>query len=123
MRKVGYCAAGTFVSFAIPEQVFAACAAAPPAEADMREPCAVLEQVVTMVRGGGTATLGLAEAQAACRIWQFCNQGRDAGEDVVVVDYIGDGKSVEFTPLAGLACCDANPDCTCLRATAEAKLM
>lgn len=121
MRKVGYCAAGTFVSFSIPDDLVA-CTDALPANADLREPCAVLGQVVEAVRGGAAATAGAEEMRAACRIWQYCNQGRDTGDDVVVVDYVGDGKSVEFAPLAELACCGASSDCTCLRTAAEAEL-
>lgn len=121
MRKVAYCAAGTFVSFGIPNGEFDALGQEPAAGDDMRAPCTVLERVVAGVRAGNHAEAGPEELRAACRIWQFCNQGRETGEDVVVVDYMGDGKSIEFAPLAELECSAAIPTCTCLRASSEAK--
>lgn len=122
MRKVAYCAAGTFVSIPIPDDLFAAATEGSDG-GDMRAPCAVLERVVARVKSGGRAEAGPEELDAARRIWQFCNQGRDDGEDVVVVDYMGDGKSVEFAPLAELDCAAASPDCACLRASTEAKAL
>jgi hypothetical protein len=120
MRKVSYCAAGTFVSFPIPETVYRDLDAEV-AEDDMRAPCAVLERVVARVRQGQPAIASPDAVSAAARIWRFCNQGRDDGEDVVVIDYIGDGRSVEFSPVAGLDCASGRGACACTRLASEAK--
>ena len=88
----------------------------------MRAPCAVLERVVARVKQGEDVAASAEERRAACRIWQFCNHGRDDGEDVVVVDYVGDGKSVEFAPLAELACSVASQNCACMCARGEVKV-
>lgn len=122
MRKVAYCAAGTFVAFPIADADFDRWADEAGIDDDMRAPCAVLERVVARVKQGEHAEAGPDEVRAACRIWQFCNQGREDGEDVVVVDYVGDGKSVEFAPLAELACSAASPSCACMHASSEVKV-
>lgn len=122
MRKIAYCAAGTFVSFPIPDADFQRWADEAAVDDDMRAPCAVLERVVARVRQGERGDAGPDELRAACRIWQFCNRGRDDGEDVVVVDYVGDGKSVEFAPLAELACSTGDETCACMQASSEVKV-
>ena len=122
MRRVAYCAAGTFVSFPIADADFDRWADEAGLDDDMRAPCAVLERVVARVKQGEDVAANAEEMRAACRIWQFCNHGRDDGEDVVVVDYVGDGKSVEFAPLAELACSVAGPSCACMCARGEVKM-
>ena len=118
MRKVAYCAAGTVVSFPIPDAVFDSRAELSAIDDDLRIPCAVLERVVAGVYRGEPGEVGAELIRAACQIWRFCNYGREDGEDVVVVDYVGDGKSVEFAPLAELAC-SATLSCACQQSISE----
>ena len=117
MRKVAYCAAGTVVPFPIPQSVYDRHRAVSSAAEldDPGTPCAVLERVVAAVRAGAHAYSGTSELDAACSLWRFFNEAGEFADDIVVIDHVGDGRSVEFAPLSEAACGLAEAGCPCLQ--------
>jgi hypothetical protein len=123
LRKVAYCAAGTVVAFPIPQAFYDDhLARSPVAELqDVAAPCAVLERVVTAVRGGAAPRTGEPELEAACILWRFFNESGGFADDIVVIDHVGDGRSVEFSPLSEAACGLASASCPCLQSAIVAE--
>ncbi len=124
MRTVAYCAAGAVMAFPIPNERYEAFVRRGSGEAldgDLRESCVVLERAVDRWRRDGAADASGDVVEAACRIWRFFNQDEESRDDIVIVDHVGDGMSVEFAPMAGLACSLAGEQCHCLKRMAVAR--
>lgn len=122
MRRVSYCAAGVVVEFPIPASCYQGYLDGRPLESpdDLQQACAVLMRAAEGRRTGGPPCAGPDELAAACRIWHFFNASGESNDDIVLVDHIGDGKSLEFAPLAASACSLASYSCRCRDAGAPA---
>ncbi len=106
MRKVAYCAAGTVVAFPIPQAFYDRHVASHPdaSLADVGAPCTVLERVVAAAREGAVPRSGESELAAACSLWRFFNESGGYSDDIIVIDHVGDCRSLEFSPLSDTAC-------------------
>ena len=115
MRRVAYCSGGTVVAFPIPDQRYDSyiTSAGDDGSEDLHASCAVLERVVSLLKTGGIPCSGSAEIDAACRIWHFFNPIGKSNDDIVIVDHVGDGLSLEFAPMADMSCSLASASCAC----------
>lgn len=115
MRRVAYCAGGTAVAFPIPDNIYQDWLASHGDDQsnDLHASCAVLERVVSRLKSGAAACSGTAEIDAACEIWHFFNMSGDSDDDIIVVDHVGDGLSLEFAPMADMSCSLATASCAC----------
>lgn len=118
MRKVSYCAAGVVVDFQIPTSCYEGYLRGQPLESgdDLQQACAVLRRATEARYEGAAFCAGPDEIDAACRIWHFFNSSGEYSDDIVVVDHVGDGLSVEFAPLPESVCSLATYSCRCRNA-------